>query len=340
MNPLLSIIVPVFNAEVFLDECLESIVSQDYDNIEIICVNDGSTDKSLKILEKWMEKDNRFRIINETNRGPSAARNNGIKAAKGDFITFVDADDIVRNKIYSVSIKQMKENSLDVFIFACESFPNGNVRTTGFQADIVMDAHQMFASNKHIQSTNALCFSCRFVFRTSIIKNNDLLFDERIRYGEDMVFNIDAICHSQRIMVTNEPFYLYRKNEMGAMSQAYKPLLEDSLVKAYDIKMEQIEKYHLDTQNNYREDIAEYYIKTFLPMLVKNEFHRPDQKDIRAAIKHIISLKMIKDSFNRIGFKNIYSSQSEYVFYLIQKFKIYPVISYIYIKTYLSSASS
>lgn len=333
-KPLLSIIIPVYNAEAFLEECLASVISQDFDDIEVICIDDGSTDRSLSLLEKWQSKDSRINIIQQPNSGPSAARNNGMKTAQGQYTTFVDADDLVRHNIYTTAIRKMEENELDVFFFAYETFPNGNVRTTHFLTETVMDYHQLFATNNHIQSKNALCFNWRFIFRTSVIKEYHLQFDEQIRYGEDMLFNIDTICHSRRIMVSDEPLYLYRKNPMGAMAQVFKPQLKNSLVKAYDIKLDQIYKYHIDEQGFYKDDIAEYYLKVFLPMLISNEFHRPNKKDLSSAIKEIYSLKMIRESFDRVGYRNIYPSIGSYVFYLLQKFKIFPVILYFYKKNY------
>lgn len=332
ITPRLSIIIPVFNAEAYLEECLASVVGQVFDNIELICVNDGSTDNSLSILEEWSIKDNRIRIVTQTNSGPSAARNRGLNVAQGDYVTFVDADDMVRSDIYSSSMDVISNNDLDVYSFGIESFPNGNAKKNSFPTGIVMDYKQMFASNPHIQSENALCYSVRFIFRTSIIKDNHLQFDEKIFFGEDMLFNIDVVCHSQRIMVSQQPLYLYRKNENSAMSKPFKPHLEDSLVKAYNLKMEQIRKYHLDEKSNYREDIAEYYIKEFLPMLINNEIHRPEPKELKASVKRILSLKMFRESFDVIGFKNIYSTIGAYGFYLVQKFRFHPLVISIYKK--------
>ena len=92
-RPLISIIIPIYNAERFLSECIESVIAQTYDNIEIIAVDDGSTDGSMKVLTSYAERDSRIIIINQSNAGPSAARNNGLKHVKGNYIAFVDADD-------------------------------------------------------------------------------------------------------------------------------------------------------------------------------------------------------------------------------------------------------
>ena len=100
-QPLLSVVVPVYNVEKYLRECLDSVVNQHYQNWDIICVNDGSTDGSITILEEYQKKDNRIRIITQENAGLSAARNTGIDAALGDYIAFVDSDDFIYRSTYA-----------------------------------------------------------------------------------------------------------------------------------------------------------------------------------------------------------------------------------------------
>ena len=95
--PKISVIIPVYNVEKYLRECLDSLLNQTFKDIEIICVNDGSTDGSLNILNEYASKDSRFIIINQNNQGLSAARNNGLNVAKGDYVAFLDSDDYILN---------------------------------------------------------------------------------------------------------------------------------------------------------------------------------------------------------------------------------------------------
>ena len=111
-----SIIVPVYNVEEYLDECLDSIKMQTYKNIEVILVNDGSTDESREICERYCEKDNRFKLINQENQGLSEARNVGVRASTGEYIFFVDSDDVVKVDILEILLSFMAE---DVDIVAC-----------------------------------------------------------------------------------------------------------------------------------------------------------------------------------------------------------------------------
>lgn len=324
--PLLSIIIPVYNTASFLNECLISVVGQSYRNIEIICVDDGSTDHSLQILDEWQHKDNRIIVVHQDNKGLSDARNTGIRLAHGEFIAFVDSDDKVRENIYTESITVMQEHQLDSLIYAFETFPDGKVKTTGFRTGQVMDYHQLFTSFDKIQTRNSLCFSWRFIFKTSIIKKNKIFFDGKIMIGEDMVFNIDVICHSKRIMVSDAPLYLYRKNnDNSLMTMKYKPNLEASYKRMYTTKQAQILKYDLQ-DSGYPFDLASYTIQNYLRSFINNVYKNPAEINRIAEIKRIYSFDMVNDAFHKIGFRNIGLNWKEYLFFLAQKYHIWNII--------------
>ena len=122
----ISVIIPIFNAERYLGKCLDSIINQSFKNLEIICVNDGSTDGSLAILEKYSKKDNRFKIINITNHGQGYARNIGIEKANGKYISFVDADDWIDLDSYEILHDFIVTNKLDVLFFQLINYINSS----------------------------------------------------------------------------------------------------------------------------------------------------------------------------------------------------------------------
>ena len=113
-DKLISVIVPVFNVEEYLEECLDSIQSQTYKNLEVILVNDGSTDGSKEICEKYCKRDIRFRLMNQTNQGQSVARNRGMQESTGEFITFVDSDDVIKEDMLEQLMKQMTSENIDI----------------------------------------------------------------------------------------------------------------------------------------------------------------------------------------------------------------------------------
>lgn len=112
-NPIISVIVPVYNIEKYIESCIKSIVEQTYKNLEIILINDGSTDKSRSICDEWKKKDKRIKVIHQENQGLSAARNIGIKKAKGEYILFVDGDDIIANTMIQFLLETMQEVRCD-----------------------------------------------------------------------------------------------------------------------------------------------------------------------------------------------------------------------------------
>ena len=117
-SPLLSIIIALYNSEEYIEKCIKSIVEQTYNNLEIIIINDGSTDESLKICEQFQEKDKRIKIYNQKNTGVSSARNTGIAKATGDYITFVDSDDYLIKEAYEKALKQIDGNDCVFFSYS------------------------------------------------------------------------------------------------------------------------------------------------------------------------------------------------------------------------------
>ena len=114
MNPMISLIVPVYNVEDYLDRCVQSIINQTYDNLEIILVDDGSTDTSSEICDNWKERDNRIVVIHKKNGGLSDARNTGLKTAKGEYIGFIDSDDFINKDMYRVLINTILQSKADI----------------------------------------------------------------------------------------------------------------------------------------------------------------------------------------------------------------------------------
>ena len=333
--PSLSVIIPVYNTALYLDECLESVLNQDYPDIEVICVDDGSDDESPAILERWQAKDPRVRVIRQEHKGPSAARNTALELVSGDFITFVDADDKVSGTIYSETMPIMDNRSLDVMIFSFRTFPNKDEFSLSIPLDQVMSYQELFHSSRRLQSSNSLCFCWRFLINSSIIKDNRLSFDEQILIGEDMVFNIEVLCHCDSIMAVDRPLYLHRTdNADSLMTMRFNPNLESSFSRMYEVKKRQISSYGLADGNDYLEDLQEYSILIYLRKFISNAFNNPAKGNMKKTVKHILELDMIREAFKAIGFRNIYPTWKEYLFYLAQKFKIMPVVMRVYSRIY------
>ena len=161
-NPLISVVIPAYNAEQFLDETLESVLSQTYENWECIIVNDGSTDKTESIAKKWCKKDSRFRLTNKENGGLSSARNWGIKESKAEYIAFLDADDILTPDSLEVRINVLIEQNVDLVATKLQHFTDKlpKVSKNNARQDVLYYAKegltQLMAFNKVTPST-VLC---------------------------------------------------------------------------------------------------------------------------------------------------------------------------------------
>lgn len=191
--PDLSFIIPVYNAEPYLEECIDSLFCQTYLDLEFIFINDGSTDNSLKILEKGCSKEERATVITQKNSGVSVARNQGINHAKGNYIVFVDADDYVQKTLCEKLICIAKECDPDLILFNIESFENGrtSVRSYNYPPSTLLDKN-------FIESTlfcdlikrDDLFSPCDKLYKTQIIKDNAIEFPPGNALSEDNLFNL------------------------------------------------------------------------------------------------------------------------------------------------------
>lgn len=193
----LSIIIPVYNAEKYLEKCMKSIFNNIENSFEVILINDGSKDNSLEIIKEFMQKYNNIELINNSNNGVSYSRNLGIKKAKGNYIMFVDADDELEKNWLDIIDSYMAKNYDIVYFSKYNLKPNKN--------DLL----------KYIVGYNKenLCIAGPYskIFRREFIEKNNILFNDKIINGEDMLFNIEALSKAKKIRCINEPIYLYRR---------------------------------------------------------------------------------------------------------------------------------
>ena len=220
---LVSIIMPVYNAEKFLCNSLNSAVAQTYSNIEIILVIDGSTDGSGKICRSFAEKDNRIKIITQENKGPAAARNAGVKIARGDFIFFLDSDDLIKEDTIKILIDEYKKSKSDLILSNfCKltgnseivdqqiAFSPENKLFTNKRKKLLNDDIVNFVRHFLNYPSNHLVSYCwARLYKTSIIKQNSISANEKMRLFEDLVFNLEYLKYVNEVTFINQPLYIY-----------------------------------------------------------------------------------------------------------------------------------
>lgn len=208
---LVSIIVPVYNAEKYLVDCVNSLLNQTYKNIEIILINDGSTDNSYQIMRKLKKENNRIITIKQKNKGANAARLAGIKKASGDYIMFVDADDWLELNAVETLMKIIKQKKVDHVRFNGILEPSKKIKNNyDFQDNKLVrinkeKIYQLFIETKILHN---LCFG---IYRASLLKDIDS-FKSNISFAEDFWANLDILPQTKSIILLNENLYHYREN--------------------------------------------------------------------------------------------------------------------------------
>ena len=224
---LISIIIPVYNAEEFIGMMLDSVQNQTYGMLDIILVNDGSTDGTKNVCMPYLEKDKRFQYYEQQNRGPSAARNFGLRKAKGDYILFVDADDLLPVKAIEQFVDCVMETEADIIVgcFGEVMGENEKVFSDVEKEEAVCAALCGNSYLRHIDNgfkafINMGATCGKLVKRDMIIKNN-LQFPGGITHREDLLFFMQAYACSSRIVVLYASVYIYRQVNANSLVRRF-----------------------------------------------------------------------------------------------------------------------
>lgn len=205
-HPLISIIVPVYNVEKYLEKCILSILNQTYSHLQIILVNDGSVDNSVAICEKYTAMDNRIVLVSQENKGQAAARNRGLMFANGEYVSFIDSDDYIDADFYETCLREMLENDMLVFGYK-KVDANGKV------------LHQR-QLKKSLSATMVLVSACTKFFKRDVLINSHIIFPENMIF-EDVVFAFKCWMSLARIKVIDYVGYNYLYNPNSTTSNAF-----------------------------------------------------------------------------------------------------------------------
>ncbi len=214
----LSIIIPVYNIIKYLDRCIRSIVSQTFDDFEILLIDDGSTDDSGGFCDDWQGWDQRIRVFHKPNGGVSSARNLGLEKAEGEFITFVDGDDYILPGMYERLMILQAEHDADITIsgFATEKKADGSF-VPYYSCDEIKILSQQEQVKCLLTNTYYTCSCWDKIFRRKIVKN--LRFDTKITHYEDLLFCYETMKRSKKAVYTSEPLYHYCTNDNTSASR-------------------------------------------------------------------------------------------------------------------------
>lgn len=213
-TPKVSVIIPVYNAQRYLQECLNSILNQTLQDIEVLCVDDGSTDDSPAILTEFAQKDARIRVIHQENRGAGAARNNGLQYASGEYLSIIDCDDFFEPAMLEKSYQAARENNVDMIVFGCDFFHNENQQYSPCTYSIntsLLPSKNVFSAFDVKQDVFKLFvgWSWDKLFRTDFVRQNNLSFQQQ-RTTNDLLFVFSGLLRASRITVLHDTLAHHR----------------------------------------------------------------------------------------------------------------------------------
>lgn len=320
-DKLISVIVPIYNAEAYLSRCIDSILGQKYKNIELILVDDGSTDSSAKVCDEYATKDARVKVYHQRNSGVSAARNNGIDKSKGDYIAFVDADDYLDRNFAGEILKQATKNNADYVCCGYKRVYNDHEEViNGDGSRQTMSPDELPIDLLNVQNGHG--FAHMKLIKKSAI--GDARFDEKIKVGEDALFNIVLCKNINKAVIYNKPLYNYVFNS-------------NSVVRKYDKKypdkylqsMKFMRQYILKNYRDYDDVIQNLYnyIAYHVLLICVNYCYHPLNENKYASLKKVCSIDLFRESIAKSKYDNMSISRKIALFCL--KHKLYLMMSVI-----------
>lgn len=229
-NPKISIIVPVYQVEKYLNECVASIVNQTYRNLEIILVDDGSTDCCPDLCDMWANNDQRIRVIHKKNGGLSDARNKGLEIATGEYIGFVDSDDMIQKDMYKKLLQSLIENCAEIAECGTVYFKDRDIIRKVCQSKIVCCSNED-AMKGLISETIFHQTVWNKLYRRSCLTN---IWFEKGKYNEDEFWTYQIFDNAQRVVAIPECYYWYRQREQSIMNSVFSYKRLDALEAKYE----------------------------------------------------------------------------------------------------------
>ncbi|MCM3568229.1 glycosyltransferase [Neobacillus mesonae] len=329
----LSIVVPIYNVEQYLPNCIESILSQTYKDFEVILVNDGSPDNCGEICENYAKKDNRIKVIHKVNEGVSSARNCGINLSKGEYIGFIDPDDTVEPEMYDVLLQTAKKNNADIVVcpIKTKNFINNTVSISPVWKDVgcVLDQEiirDYIIPSVLVERTYSLISCVNKVYKKSLFIDNQIRFENRKSHSEDAILNWTLLNKINKLIFIDKPLYNYQINKRDSLTQIFRENFYEYILDNKNFKLEICKIYNLE---KYSSTIKNHYVGvtlSFMQNVVIRELKEKKKINILKTIfydkefnKDILHYKC--PSFYYKLLKRICIHKNVRLFYQIVKFK-------------------
>lgn len=319
MNPLISIIVPVYNGDKYLSRCVDSILSQTFQDFELLLVDDGSKDISSDICDNYAAKDQRIKVFHKKNGGVSSARNIGLNYAKGEWIAFIDADDYVKES-YLANLWEHSQKQVDLVISYAEIHSGDGINKESYPSKFVDDTNfdSIFIENDMNWHTSPWSK----LYKRSIIEEHHLRFCEGMHIGEDAVFLYSYMLYSNKIYISPDTDYCYFDYNPGSLTKRVNSLASETL--AYNQISAIVES--LIFQKSIKDSIAlkklYWLIASYQRRILNALYHNKIQKQER--------LSILKNTDWNYYIKHIYSnSLKEKMLITLLKVRFYELYDFV-----------
>lgn len=313
---LISIIIPIYNVEKYLPKCIENVINQSYKNLEIILIDDGSTDSSGKICDEYKKIDSRIKVIHKKNGGVSSARNIGLDEASGNWISFVDADDWLEKDFCKLLLENILKEQVDIGICSYNRIVSNNIEIINFHRNEIIDSRNFLNNCLNPQSGFGTCIM-KIYNRLLIDK---LRFDENLKVAEDALFNIEMSKNIEKILILNKALYNYRINLESTVKK-----FDENYVKKYKFAMEINKNYILNQYTNDEKIIEEFnnFVAFHVMLIAVNYCFHPENKEKNKIklLKKVCNIEIFKEGISNSNYKSFSITRKITLFTL--KYKLY-----------------
>ena len=281
---MVSIILPVYNVECYIECCLSSLSAQTYSNLEVIVVDDGSTDRSGEICDAFAMQDTRFKVIHKENAGVSSARNTGLSVALGQYIAFVDADDYVVENYIEILVDNLQKTNVQMVCTDYFTVTDGMVSAHSDESNQMQIMTSLDAINMLHDKTAFCGYLWNKLFLRDVLLKNEIFFEKNVKIWEDMLFCLIYLTKIETVLYLKKPIYYYVQRSDSAMG---KPEIWNeqthlvALEKMWDIVRLQ--------DGSFKKYVQDYYANDLAGLLGKNRF--ADKNIMSAMLQKIDALK-------------------------------------------------
>lgn len=300
----ISVIIPIYNAEDFLSKSVESVLNQTLKDIELLLIDDGSTDNSGKICDEYALKDKRVKVYHQENSGVSAARNNGIKLAKGEYIAFVDSDDYINPDMLEKMYQKAIEAGSDIVMCDAVTVYDNNTKEPDTITQISKSRllkHASFTPNLLLEMAGSVW---RCIYKKSLIIDNNITFPIGLKFSEDRIFNIYAFGFAKSVYYMKKAFY----NRYINLKSAVHSFHSDYFEMQKKARLETQKAIELAWENN--EALKDAYLSQFIggALMAINNYHYKtsplSSKERRIAVKKLCQDELLRSSIIKVGIKS------------------------------------